>query len=97
LIEFLLAILSSLLAGFLSGFLFFYFSARSLRQEAEKLRDMVNILARGMESHDLAKFTWDKSGNVKGVVHFLSCSINAVSSISLPELTVEKSTNSEEK
>ena len=92
-INFLLGILASLIAGFI----FYYLPARSLSQEAEKLRIMVNILARGMESQGLAKFNWDESGNMTGVVHLLSGTANIVSSISNPELTVEKSTNSEEK
>ena len=92
-IGFLLGVLASLLAGFP----FYYLSARSLGQESEKLRNMVNMLGRALESRGLAKFTWDETGNMKGVVHFLSGSANIVSSTSSAELTVEKSANSEEK
>lgn len=68
--NFLLGVLASALVGLV----FYILSVRSLLVEAEKLRTLVNILGRGLESNGLAKFNWDEKGNLKGVVHFLKTS-----------------------
>jgi ABC-type uncharacterized transport system permease subunit len=62
------------LASSLVGFIFYLLSVRDLRQEAAMLRKMINTLARGLESHGIAKFNWDEENNIrplqKGLVPF---------------------------
>jgi hypothetical protein len=88
-----LGFLLGILAGLIAGFPFFYFSARSLRQEAEKLRNLVNIIGRALESRGYADFNWDEKGNMKGVRRFLTCIASVGSSTSSPELTDKKTPN----
>ncbi|MBM4301359.1 MAG: hypothetical protein FJ121_07480 [Deltaproteobacteria bacterium] len=86
-IYFILGVLATLVVGVI----FYFISARYLTRESSNLRRMVNILGIALESNGYAKFNWDENGNMKGVVRFISSSINAKSSLTATITVDQKS------
>jgi hypothetical protein len=84
--EYLIGALLGILTSFLVGGIYFHWSSQSLRHK-------VNILARGLESRGVAKFAWDKSGNLKGVEHFLNISFNSKAGFDVKAEVVKSETS----
>jgi hypothetical protein len=63
-------------------------ASQELREEAQRLRRMMNTIARGLEEADIGRFTWSESGELRGVsfLRFMEGQITPSGKVSLTGL-----------